>query len=333
MSDPESAAPYEGTNCLVTGGLGFIGANLVHRLAAAGAAVTVVDAMVPTHGANPRNLDGVAVPVEVIEAGIGDAAAVGHAVAAADFVFNAAGQVSHLDSMEDPLGDLELNARSHLALLELMRATNPDAPVVYTSTRQVYGRPKYFPVDEDHPVQPVDINGVDKFAGEQFHLLYARVHGMHACSLRLTNTYGPRMRLRDDRQGFVASFVRRALTGDVITLYGDGSMERDMVHVDDVVDAMLRAAATPAVSGEVVNLGHPTSLTLAEVAHAIVAAAGSGSVDYIPWPAARAAIDIGNYQGDFTKAHKLLGWGPEVDFEAGIESTVAYYREHRSWYL
>lgn len=333
MSDPESTARYEGTRCLVTGGLGFVGANLVQRLAAAGAGVTVVDAMVPTHGANPHNLEGVPTPVAVIEAGIGDADAVGDAVAAADFVFNIAGQVSHLDSMEDPLGDLELNARSHLALLELMRATNPGAPVVYTSTRQIYGRPKYVPVDEDHPIQPVDVNGIDKYAGEQFHLLYARVHGMHACSLRLTNTYGPRMRLKDDRQGFVASFVRRALTDDVITLYGDGSMVRDMVHVDDVVDAILLAARTPAASGEAINLGHPISLTLAEVAHAIVEAAGSGRVDYIPWPAERAAIDIGNYQGDFTKAHKLLGWGPEVDFEAGIASTVAYYREHRSWYL
>lgn len=333
MSGRESAAPYAGANCLVTGGLGFIGANVAHRLAGAGADVTVVDAMVPTHGANPHNLDGAARPVRVIEASIADVDAVGAAVSGADYVFNIAGQVSHLDSMEDPLGDLELNARSHLALLELLRATNAAAPVVYTSTRQIYGRPKYFPVDEDHPVQPVDVNGVDKFAGEQFHLLYARVHGMHACSLRLTNTYGPRMRLRDDRQGFVASFVRRAITDDVITLYGDGSMERDMVHVDDVVDAILLAAVTPATSGEVVNLGHTESLTLAEVAHAIVDAAGSGRVDYVPWPADRAAIDIGNYQGDFTKAHKLLGWEPAIDFVTGIESTVAYYREHRSWYL
>lgn len=333
MPGRESAAPYTGAKCLVTGGLGFIGANLAHQLTAAGADVTVVDAAVPTHGANPHNLEGTAAPVRVIEASIGDTEEIREAAAQAEFVFNIAGQVSHLDSMQDPLGDLELNARSHLALLELLRAENPAAPVVYTSTRQVYGRPKYSPVDEDHPVQPVDVNGVDKFAGEQFHILYARVHGMHTCSLRLTNTYGPRMRLRDDRQGFVASFVRRALTDDVITLYGDGSMERDMVHVDDVVDAALLAARTPATSGEVVNLGHPRSLTLAEVAHAIVDAAGSGSVTYVPWPAERAAIDIGNYQGDFTKAHKLLGWEPRVEFEAGIAATVEYYREHRPWYL
>lgn len=333
MSGREGVAPYAGANCVVTGGLGFIGANLVHRLVAAGAEVVVVDAEVPTHGANPHNLDGVARPVEVLVASVGDIGAVGEAVSNADYVFNCAGQVSHLDSMDDPLGDLELNARSHLAMLEHLRETNPGAPVVYTSTRQIYGRPKYFPVDEDHPVQPVDVNGIDKFAGEQYHLLYARVYGMHACSLRLTNTYGPRMRLRDDRQGFVASFVRRALTGDVITLYGDGSMERDMVHVDDVVEALLLAATTPAVSGEVVNLGHPESLTLAEVAHAIVDAAGSGTVDYVPWPAARAAIDIGNYQGDFSKAEKLLGWEPQVDFRTGIAATVSFYGQHRSWYL
>lgn len=333
MSGRDSAAPYSGSRCLVTGGLGFIGANLVHHLAGAGADVTVVDAEVASHGANVHNIEGVARRVDVIRASVGDTDAVGDAVAAADYVFNCAGQVSHLDSMRDPLGDLELNARSHLALLELLRTTNPSAPVVFTSTRQIYGRPKYFPVDEDHPVQPVDVNGVDKFAAEQYHILYAHVHGMHTCSLRLTNTYGPRMRLRDDRQGFVASFVRRALTGDVITLYGDGSMERDMVHVDDVVEALLLAASTPASSGEVVNLGHPVSLTLAEVAHAIVDAAGSGTVEYVPWPPERAAIDIGNYKGDFTKARKLLGWEPAVDFAAGITATVGFYREHRSWYL
>jgi len=329
----DTESPFEGARCVVTGGLGFIGSNLALALAARGADVAVVDARVPSHGANTCNLEGAARPVAVCEASIGDAAAVQPYVAAADYIFNLAGQVSHLDSMEDPLGDLELNSRSHLAFLELLREVNPDAPVVHTSTRQIYGRPKYIPVDEEHTIQPVDVNGIDKWAGEQYHLLYARVHGMATCSLRLTNTYGPRMRLQGDRQGFIASFVRRALTDNPITLYGDGSMERDMVHVDDVVSACLAAAVTPDVRGEAVNLGHPTALTLAEIAESIVACAGVGRVEYIPWPPERAAIDIGNYQGDFTKARKLFGWEPHVEFPDGIAETVAYYLERRSWYL
>ena len=331
MDDP-ALPSLEGRRCVVTGGLGFIGANTVHVLAAMGARVTVIDSLVPQHGGHERNLDGVTGDVHVVHADIGDTALVPPAVRGADVVFNVAGQVSHLESMTDPLRDLDLNARSHLAFLEILRAHNPTATVVHTSTRQVYGRPRYLPVDEDHPTAPVDINGIDKLAGEQFHLLYARVHGLPISALRLTNVYGPRQSLMIDGLGFLPVFVRRALAGDDLSVYGDGSQLRDCLHVDDVVRAMALAAASPDAAGEVFNLGHPDAHSLLEIARLTAAAGGAGTrVGIVPWPGELAAIDIGSFHGDYSKAKRMLGWEPTVNFADGIARTLAYYREH-PWY-
>ena len=317
---------------MVTGGLGFIGANMVHALADAGASVVVVDRLVPEHGGNERNLEGVTGTVAVVRADIGDVGAVVPAVRDAEVVFNIAGQVSHHESMTDPLRDLDLNARSHLAFLEILRAHNPDATVVHTSTRQVYGRPRYLPVDEEHPTAPVDVNGIDKLAGEQFHLLYARVHRMAVTALRLTNVYGPRQSLVLDGLGFLPVFVRRALAGDGIDVFGDGSQLRDCLHVDDVVRAMALAAANTDARGEVFNLGHPEALTLLQIARLTAAAADAGTrVRTVPWPSELEAIDIGSFHGDFSKAKRVLGWEPAIDFADGIGRTIAFYREH-PWY-
>jgi nucleoside-diphosphate-sugar epimerase len=327
-ADP-ALAPLAGRCCLVTGGLGFIGANLVHALVGAGAHVRVVDALVPEHGGDARNLEGVAERVAVTVARIDDVAAVAPLLDGVEVVFNVAGQVSHLESMADPLRDLDLNARSHLAFLELLRHERPEAVVVHTSTRQVYGRPRYLPVDEEHPAAPVDVNGIDKLAGEQFHLLYHRVHELQACALRLTNVYGPRQNLAKDGLGFLPVFVRRALAGAPIALYGDGSQLRDCLHVDDVVRGLALAATCPDAAGEVFNLGHPEPLSLAEIAAATVTAAGSSSpVTTVPWPAEQARIDIGSFHGDFSKAKRVLGWEPHLGFAAGIADTIAYYRAH-----
>ncbi len=321
-----------GRRCVVTGGLGFIGSNVAHRLCHAGASVIVVDSLVPQHGGDPSNLDGLTVgrDVEVLHADIGaDEAA--DAVKGADIVFNVAGQVSHLASMHEPLRDLDLNVRSHLAFLETLRREAPKAVVVQTSTRQVYGRPRYLPVDEEHPTAPLDVNGVDKLACEQLHLLYARHYEMPVSVLRLTNVYGPRQNLERKDLGFLPVFVRQALTGEEIVLYGDGTQRRDCVYVDDVVDALIAAATTPDAVGHVFNLGHPDSLTLAEIARLTHRAAGDrGAVRCVPWPDELVGIDIGSFQGDFSKAKRVLGWSPGTSFAEGIEATLRYYVD-RSW--
>ena len=325
-TDLDPASSFRGQRCVVTGGLGFIGSSVAVRLMSAGAEVTVVDAMVPTHGGDRSNApDGAAVLI----ADIGGPE-VADAVAGVDVVFNVAGQVSHLESMRDPVRDLELNVHSHLRFLETLRRAAPDTTVVQTSTRQVYGRPQYLPVDELHPTRPVDVNGVDKLACEQLHRVYTDAHDLKSTSLRLTNVYGPRQHLERDGLGFLPVFVRRALAGQPIELFGDGSQLRDCLHVDDVVDALLLAARTPASVGAVYNLGHPDALTLAEIARLTVDAAGTGSeIITAPWPEGLERIDIGSFQGDFSKARSELGWSPRLSFADGIVRTIAWHQARR----
>ncbi len=322
-TDADLAVPLAGTRCLVTGGLGFIGSNLVNHLRVAGADVVVVDALVPQHGGDRSNVPS---DVDVLIADIGDPA-VGDFAVGAQVVFNVAGQVSHLESMTDPMRDLELNVRSHLRLLETLRRSAPDAIVVQTSTRQVYGRPRYLPVDELHPTVPVDVNGVDKLACEQLHMVYSNVHDLHATSLRLTNVYGPNQHLGRDGLGFLPVFVRRALLGEPIELFGDGSQLRDCLHVDDVCDALVRAATRAGTAGEVFNLGHHEVLPLSEIARLTIDAARTAStVSCVPWPTDLERIDIGSFQGDYTKATDVLGWTPQIHFADGIRSTLDHYR-------
>jgi UDP-glucose 4-epimerase len=310
--------------------------------------VTVLDSRVPRHGANPFNLvpDGGAGPggaegaddadprIAVVEADVGatDRTDVRDAVAGADLVFNLAGQVSHVDSMADPLFDLSVNTTSQFAFLELLRTLNPGARVVYTSTRQIFGKPKYLPVDEEHPVAPVDVNGITKYATEQLHLLYHEVYGLGATAVRLTNVFGPRQRLTDDLQGFLPIFVRRALDDEVITVFGEGEQQRDCLYVDDVVECLELAAVAPDASGQIFNVGNDERLSLAAIAASIVAVVGSGRVEHVPWPADRDAIDIGSYFGDSSKAKRLLGWEPRTTFADGMAATVAFYRERLAWY-
>lgn len=321
MSDRRAA--LAGARCVVTGGLGFIGSNLALALAEADAQVTVVDALVPRHGGNRANVEGA--DVEVIVADIGDECVRPH-LSTADYVFNLAGQVSHSDSMSDPMGDLHWNTIGQLRLLEMLREDNRDARVVYASTRQVYGRPQQLPVAETHPVAPVDVNGVCKLAAEQLHAVYATAHGMRTCSLRLTNVFGPRMRIDVNHLGVLNVFLRLALAGDPIEVFGDGEQLRDCLYVDDVVDGFVRAALAETGPGEVFNLGGPPH-RLVDVARTIAAAAESGSeVRLREWPEAAARIDVGSYHGDWTLAEATLGWQPTVSLEEGAARTIAAFR-------
>jgi UDP-glucose 4-epimerase len=330
---------FAGRRCLVTGGLGFIGSNVALALADLGAAVTVLDARVERHGANDWNLvpDGGSEPdprVAVIEADVAavDDERVRAAALDAELVFNLAGQVSHVDSMNDPLFDLHANTTSQFAFVDLLARHNPGAIVVFTSTRQLFGRPRYLPVDEEHPVAPVDVNGITKYATEQLHLLYHEIHGLRACAIRLTNVYGPRQRLRDNFQGFLPIFIRRALDNEPITVFGDGRQERDCLYVDDVVECLLLATLAPDAPGQLFNIGNDEHLELRSLADAIVTVAGSGRLEHVEWPSDRDAIDIGSYFGDSSKAKRMLGWEPRTAFADGIARTIAFYRARRDWY-
>jgi len=323
---------YRGKSVLVTGGLGFIGSNLVRSLADLGAKVTAVDSLLPDYGGNLFNLAGYEDKVRI---NIADVRGHGmkYLVKGQQVLFNLAGQVSHIDSMSDPFTDLEINCTSQLWILEAVRQQNPELKVVYAGTRQIYGSPQYLPVDEKHPLKPTDVNGINKISGELYHLVYHSVYGIRASSLRLTNTYGPRQLIKHSRQGFIGWFVRQALLGEEIQVFGDGNQKRDFDHVSDAVDAFLRAGASDAADGQVFNLGGEAPITLAELARMLVEIAGQGSYRLVPFPPERKRIDIGDFYGDTTKIRTALGWAPKLPLRQGLEQTLAYYRAHKDHYL
>jgi UDP-glucose 4-epimerase len=323
---------YRGRKVLVTGGLGFIGSNLCRSLADLGARVLAVDSLLPDYGGNLFNLAGYEDRVQVNIADV-RGHGMGYLVRGQEVLFNLAGQVSHIDSMTDPFTDLEINCRSQLWILEALRQNNPEARVVYAGTRQVYGKPARLPVDESHPLNPTDVNGINKISGELYHLVYNSVYGIRACSLRLTNTYGPRQLIRHARQGFIAWFVRQAVLGEEIQIFGDGSQKRDFDYVDDVVDAFLRAGASEAAPGQVFNLGGAAAVSLLDLARMLIEISGAGSYTLVPFPAERKKIDIGDFQADASRIRKALGWQPRVALREGLERTVAYYRQHKEHYL
>jgi UDP-glucose 4-epimerase len=323
---------YAGRRVLITGGLGFIGSNLARALVGLGARVTIVDSLIPEYGGNRRNLAGVAARVRVHLADVRDWPRLPDLIRGQDFLFNLAGQTSHMDSMTDPQTDLDINCRAQLAILEACRQHNPGIRIVFASTRQIYGRPDYLPVDERHPLRPVDVNGINKLAGESFHLLYSRVHGIAATALRLTNTIGPRMRVRDARQTFVGVWIRRLVEGEPFEVWG-GDQWRDFTYVDDAVDAFLLAAARPEAVGEIFNLGGPPRVTLARLAEMLVELNGGGSFVVRAFPADRRKIDIGDYYADDRRIRRRLGWRPRVDLRTALARTLDYYRKELRHYV
>jgi len=318
---------------MVTGGLRFIGSGLARALVTRGAEVTLVDSLIPEYGGNFQNIADIAARVNVNIADVRDEYSMNHLVRGYDFLFNLAGQTSHVDSMNDPYTDLSINARAQLSILESCRKHNRDIRIVFASTRQIYGRPRYLPVDEAHPLKPVDVNGINKLAGEQYHVLYCEIYGIPACCLRLTNTYGPGMRIKDARQTFVGIWVKKLLTGEPIRVYGDGSQLRDFTFIDDCVDAFLAAATSPEAEGTVMNVGGTEPISLADLAELMIRCNGSGSVEIVPFPTETKAIDIGDYYADDRLARKTLGWEPRIGLEQGIGRTIDYYRRHGEHYL
>jgi len=323
---------FKGKRVLITGGLGFIGSNLARALVALGAKVTIVDSLIPEYGGNRRNLAGIAARVRVHIADVRDWPRLPRLVHGQDFLFNLAGQTSHMDSMTDPQTDLDINCRAQLAILEACRLHNPGIRIVFASTRQIYGRPDYLPVDESHPLRPVDVNGINKIAGESFHLLYSRVHGLRATALRLTNTLGPGMRVMDSRQTFVGVWIRRLIEGEPFEVWG-GEQLRDFTFVDDAVEAFLLAASRPEAVGEIFNLGGPPPVTLQRLAELLVELNRGGSFVVRTFPADRRKIDIGDFYADDRRIGRKLGWSPRTDLRRTLALTLAYYRKNLRYYV
>lgn len=323
---------YFQKNVLITGGAGFIGSNLARTLLDLGSTVTVYDSFEADSGANHVNLEGIEDRIQLIQADIRDEAAMKAAVHEQDFLFNLAGQMSHIGSMQDPFKDLYVNTVGQLNLLEVCRQYNPKIRIVFAGTRQVYGRPKYLPVDENHLLTPLDNNGVSKRAGEMYHIVYHHVHGMATCVLRMTNTYGERMRIKDDMLTFIGWWIQRILTGNEIQIFGDGKQIRDFNHVSDVIQAMLLCAVSPVAEGKIYNLGGEP-ISLIDLAQLLVEVNGSGSFVTVPFPEKRKRIDIGGYYGDYSLIKNEIGWQPQVSLRDGLKQMLAFYRENKIHYL
>lgn len=324
---------YRQKNVLITGGLGFIGSNLAHHLVKLGAKVLLVDSLIRKYGGNLFNVTGIEDQVRINIADVRDEHGLRYLVQNQEIIFNLAGQVSHTDSIEDPFTDLEINVRSQLSLLEACRHNNPKAKIVFASTRQIYGKPEYLPVDERHPLQPVDVNGVNKLAGEWYHILYHNIHDLKTVSLRLTNTYGPRMRVKDARQTFTGWWLRQIVEGRPFQVYGDGHQMRDFNYVDDVVKALLLAGCQDGANGKIFNLGGRRSVRLIDFADLLIEINGGGSYELVPFPEDRKRIDIGDYHGDYHRIERELGWEPKVDLREGLTRALAYYRQHLEHYV
>ncbi len=324
---------FQDKRVLITGGLGFIGSNLAHRLVALGADVLLVDSLIPEYGGNVYNVHGLEDKLRVNIADMRDEHGLRYLVQGQDVIFNLAGQVSHTDSMTDPYTDLEINARSQLSLLEACRHGNPATKVVFASTRQIYGRPEYLPVDERHPLRPADVNGINKLAGEWYHMVYHQVYGLRTVSLRLTNTYGPRMRIRDARQTFIGWWFRQLLEDRTLTIFGDGLQVRDFNYIDDVVEALLMVAANEVADGQIYNLGSDDPINLLNLARLLIEVNHGGAFELLPFPADRKRIDIGDYYGDYRRIRSKLGWRPLVGLRDGLTRTMDYFRENLEHYV
>jgi UDP-glucose 4-epimerase len=316
---------FQGKQVLITGGLGFIGSNLAHRLIELEADVTLVDSLIPEYGGNRFNIHAIEPSVRINVSDVRDPFSICQLVQKKDYLFNLAGQTSHMDSMEDPQTDLEINCRSQLSILEACRKHNPGIKVVFASTRQIYGKPEYLPVDERHLLRPTDVNGINKMAGEWYHILYNNVYGIRSCALRLTNTYGPRMRVKDTRQTFLGIWIRHLIEGRPLEVWG-GSQLRDFTYVDDAVDAFLLAATHPRAAGNIYNIGGCEVVSLRELAALMVEVFGAGAFHVREFPEDRKRIDIGDYYADDARIRSELSWNPRTPLRDGLGRTLSYYQ-------
>lgn len=323
---------YKDVRVLITGGLGFIGSNLARALLDLGAKVSIVDALIPNLGGNWFNVESIRDKLETVVGDVRDLALMQDLVANKDVIFSLAAQVDHIASMADPIFDLDMSGKGALTVLEACRRKKRGARVVFPGSRLQFGRPRRLPVDEDHPMDPMNIYAVHRLLGEKYHQVYHNAFGISTCVLRLSNPFGPRQQMRHSQYGILNWFVRLALENREITVYGDGSQQRDYFYIQDAVDAFLRAGSMEAADGQVFNVGAGAPITMAEAARTIVDVVGSGKVTHIPWPEDRSRQETGGYITDISKIEKALGWRPKVNFKDGVRQTAEYYRTHREHY-
>lgn len=323
---------FQGKKALITGGLGFIGSNLARALKGLGAQVSIVDSLLPEGGGNLFNIEDIKDGVKVSILDIGNEKVISDLVLGQDFIFNLAAQVGHLESMEDPLTDLDINCRGQLVLLETCRHFNPKVKIVFASTRQVYGKSQYLPVDEKHPLFPPDINGIHKLAGERYHLLYHNIYGIRTVVLRLTNVYGPGQVMKHEKHGFIARFIKSVIDDKNFAIYSPGTQLRDLNYVDDAVEAFLLAGASEKADGEIFNLGHPQPISVLDTAKLLIRLSGKGKFTLVSPNLERKRIDIGDYYGDFSKIKKTLGWEPKTSLREGLKKTLKYYEKYKKYY-
>lgn len=323
---------WQGRKVMITGGLGFIGSTLARRLIEQGAEVTLIDSMIPQHGGNLFNIRGLENKVCIQICDVRSENSMHYHVQGQEFFFNLAGQTCHLDSMQNPYLDLDINCRAQISMLEACRKCNPTMKIIFASTRQVYGRPEYLPVDELHRQRPIDANGINKMAGESYHILYHQVYGIPTCVLRLTNTYGPRMRIKDGRQTFLGIWFRNLIEGKPIEVW-DGRQLRDYTYVDDVIDAFLLAASREESNGQIFNLGGDTVLSLEQTAQCMVECNGGGQMEKRDFPPERKRIDIGDFYASYDRIRTLLGWQPKVSLPEGFQRTLDYFRSNLNQYV
>lgn len=319
---------YKNLPVIVTGGLGFIGSTLSLKLVKLGAKVTIIDSLVPQYGGNLFNIEQIKDKVKVNINDVRDEVNMRKLVRNQKIMFNLAGQVSHIDSMEDPFTDLDINAKSQLSILEVCRKCNTDIKIVYASTRQIYGKPLYLPVDERHPLQPTDVNGINKIAGEHYHLLYNNIYGINTVVLRLTNTYGPRLLVKHNRQGFLGWFIHLLLDKKEITIFGNGQQLRDLNYIDDVVDALLLCGVETKAVGRAMNLGDHVHISILDIVKTMIKINGGGKYKLVPFPKEMKKIDIGDYYSNYDLAKQLIGWEPSTSIEAGMRQTIEFYKQY-----
>lgn len=323
---------FSGQRVLISGGLGFIGSHLARRLVQLGARVSIVDNRDPLSGANRFNIADIEKQIRLIPADVNDRKRMEPLLSGHQFLFRLAAQTSHLGSMQDPRKDLEANAVAQLTALEFCRKHNPGIRIIFASTRQIYGRPQYLPVDENHPFAPVDFNGVSKLAGDLYHVVCCRNYDMWTSVLRLTNVYGPHMRIKDARQNFIGWWFRQLLEGAQIQVYGEGKQIRDLNYIDDVVEAFLLCAAHPSARGQVYNLG-AEPVNLLALAQLMIEVNGGGTYRLASFPEELKKIDIGDYYGDYARIRTSLGWTPRITLREGIERTLTFYRQYQRYYI